>query len=598
MPEAPIKISSGYLPTESSVVFPIDKSRKSKLKTFLHLICIAGAVWATSSYYKGYRHDPQALTNVFTSQPHPATCAQADPLIPEKHGELWALLSTAISSSDFQLKAVDWLSRAVQIPTESWDDMDPVGVDPRWEVFEPFQKYLLEAFPLVHSTLKLTKVNTYGLIFEWEGSSPELKPILLAAHQDVVPVEPTTIDKWTHPPFSGHFDGEKIWGRGSSDDKNGLIGVLAAVETLISNEFRPTRTFVLAFGFDEEASGLMGAASMAPVLLDLYGKDGFAFIVDEGAGFGREYGTIFATPGIAEKGYIDVHVGVTSAGGHSSIPPDHTSIGILAAMLVQYEKYPFELSFNRDDPLFRTLQCFAGYGNDMPDEFRKLIIASAISDKALHKLTNDISNNIELKSLIATTQAIDMIHGGVKANALPEQAYAIVNHRIAVSSSLADTEARDTELLKSLAHDFNLTYTAFGQNIVGGDSPSKGNLTLRDAFNDALEPAPVTPTGSDDAPYQLFSGTIKATYNSHRSLEGTDNIIVAPGMMTGNTDTVSYWDLSPSIFRYNHQNAGNTTLLEVKGIHTINEFIEIDSFLEMIRFFVILILNSDESTRL
>lgn len=102
-------------------------------------------------------------------------------------------------------------------------------------------------------------------------------------------------------------------------------------------------------------------------------------------------------------------------------------------------------------------------------------------------------------------------------------------------SSLKDTKARDTELLKSLAHEFNLTYTAFGQHITGGDGPSQGTLTLQDAFHDGLEPAPVTPTGNDAAAYQLLSGTIKATYNSHRSLSGTDNVIVAPGMMTGNT---------------------------------------------------------------
>jgi len=42
------------------------------------------------------------------------------------------------------------------------------------------------------------------------------------------------------------------------------------------------------------------------------------------AGFGQEYDTVFATPGIAEKGYINVNVEVETAGGHSSIPPDHT----------------------------------------------------------------------------------------------------------------------------------------------------------------------------------------------------------------------------------------------------------------------------------
>jgi len=88
-----------------------------------------------------------------------------------------------------------------------------------------------------------------------------------------VPVNPETIDKWIHPPYSGHFDGERIWGRGTADDKNSLIAILsvsssisvyayldvsnrAAVEYLVSAGFEPTRSLVLAFGFDEESSGI------------------------------------------------------------------------------------------------------------------------------------------------------------------------------------------------------------------------------------------------------------------------------------------------------------------------------------------------------
>ncbi len=36
------------------------------------------------------------------------------------------------------------------------------------------------------------------------------------------------------------------------------------------------------------------------------------------------YGQVFATPGVAEKGYLDVRVEVESPGGHSSVPPPHT----------------------------------------------------------------------------------------------------------------------------------------------------------------------------------------------------------------------------------------------------------------------------------
>lgn len=43
---------------------------------------------------------------------------------------------------------------------------------------------------------------------------------------DVVPVEPQTVDTWKEPPFSGLYDGEWIWGRGSCDDKSGLISSL------------------------------------------------------------------------------------------------------------------------------------------------------------------------------------------------------------------------------------------------------------------------------------------------------------------------------------------------------------------------------------
>jgi Gly-Xaa carboxypeptidase len=129
-------------------------------------------------------------------------------------------------------------------------------------------------------------------VYIWKGSDESLKPLLLMAHQDVVPVEPTTVDQWAYPPYSGHYDGERIWGRGSSDDKSGLIGIMITIETLLEKGFKPTRSIVLSFGFDEEASGKYGAEENAKALLTLYGENAFALIVDEGGGFGELYGSI------------------------------------------------------------------------------------------------------------------------------------------------------------------------------------------------------------------------------------------------------------------------------------------------------------------
>lgn len=117
------------------------------------------------------------------------------------------------------------LSRAVRINTSVYDGTPPVSSAPElWNAtFAPFASYLRSAFPLLHtsSAVRLERVNTHGLLYTYEGSEKELKPVLFTAHQDVVPVDASSEKRWTHDPFSGLID-EKlglVWGRGASDDK-------------------------------------------------------------------------------------------------------------------------------------------------------------------------------------------------------------------------------------------------------------------------------------------------------------------------------------------------------------------------------------------
>lgn len=159
----------------------------------------------------------------------------------------------------------------------------------------------------------MTKVNTHGLLYEWTGSDSSLKPSLLAAHQDTVPVNLQTLDLWTYPPWSGYYDGTYVWGRGSSDCKNTLSGILEAVTLLIEGGFKPKRTILLAFGFDEESKGYEGAGELSKVIEEKFGKDGIAFILDEGGlGIGEMYGAAFALPATGEKGYLDVNFTLVS----------------------------------------------------------------------------------------------------------------------------------------------------------------------------------------------------------------------------------------------------------------------------------------------
>jgi len=90
--------------------------------------------------------------------------------------------------------------------------------------------------------------------------------------------------------------------------------------------------------------------------------------------------------------------------------------------------------------------------------------------------------------------------------------------------------------IKDLATSFNLSFSAYGKEITSPKEAYFGSLVLSSAFAAPLEPAPLTPiSGELSTPYKVLSGTIKATYNAHHGVDGNDNIIVAPGMPTGNT---------------------------------------------------------------
>jgi Gly-Xaa carboxypeptidase len=291
-----------------------------------------------------------------------------------------------------------------------------------------------------------------------------------------------------------------------------------------------------------------------------------------------------AVPAIAEKGGFDVRIDVHTPGGHSSIPPPHTSIGMLAQMLVKYEANPYSVSLQRGTPMYETIQCLAAHAPDLPRKLRHAIKHSAKSDRALKTAEKELFKVPGFKALTGTTQAIDLISGGVKSNALPEQAYAVVNHRIDTASSVGEVIKHNTKLLKPFAEKFNLSLVAFGTRLTDADAPSYGTLELSDAWGTALEPAPITPT--DAAPYKLLAGTIKEVYASHRGGAPDQDINVAPGIMSGNTgrlfrsryrcsgadwavDTRYYWKLSDHIFRYNHHNAVGGRALG--NVHTVNE---------------------------
>lgn len=123
-------------------------------------------------------------------------CRQVEPLFPGKTTSALDDILSTISTPSYKEQSINYLSNAVRIPTISYDGMKPPGQDKRWEIFYDFAGYLNKTFPRVHNVLTVEKVNTHGLLYTWKGGNQKLKPTLLMAHQDVVPVPESTIPTW------------------------------------------------------------------------------------------------------------------------------------------------------------------------------------------------------------------------------------------------------------------------------------------------------------------------------------------------------------------------------------------------------------------
>ncbi|KAF2085188.1 carboxypeptidase S [Saccharata proteae CBS 121410] len=487
----------------------------------------------------------------------------------------------------YVLRQVERLRAAVKVPTESYDDNGDVDVDPRWHTFDEFHETLRHLFPLVHEKLTLDKVNKYALLYTFPGASEHLKPVLFAAHQDVVPA--TSISKWTHPPYDGYYDRQFLWGRGSSDCKNNLIGILSVVEDLLAQNWRPKRTILLAFGFDEETGGERGAAHLGTELEKRYGKHGLELIVDEG-GMGLETvgNYVYAMPGVAEKGYVDIILRLDADGGHSSRPPKHNGIGMMAEMIIALEDNPFKPRLTRENPYRGLLECQVKYTPEEVEPWLKSALEKNEDGLALGARLAE-SRGRESQYSFQTSQAVDIIHGGNKINQLPESVTAAINYRIALHDSADSIKQSVFELLKPLARKHGLAVDAFGERKFEalGDRATTGTLTITSELD--LSPAPISPTGADNSVWRLFASTVRQVFEDTPILAGK-TVVPVGDIQTGNTDTIHYWNLTQNIYRFSPSRTGTRF-----NAHTVDEKVDMLAHAEGMRFYYDLIRNFDDA---
>lgn len=441
--------------------------------------------------------------------------------------------------------ALEHLSKGIQIKTVSYDD--PTKND--YNNLEILRDYIDAQYPAIHKNLERSIINNYSLLYEWKGKDQNKKPIIFTAHMDVVPANAS---EWKKDPFSGQLINKEIWGRGAIDDKGSLFSILEAVENLINSGFMPGRTIYFGFGHDEEA-GTTGGMNGARKIVEYLKNDGVhaEFIIDEGSTIIDEKlspvkGKKIALIGIAEKGWITLKITATGQGGHSSMPGKNTAIGLLAKALTDLDKNKFSSS------LKGTIGLSLDYiGPEMPFP-KKILFANRWLFGDLIMLV--LGESSAGAAMLHTTIAPTIIQGGDKEQSLPSTASVIVNFRIMPGETSQD-------IIKHVKNSF-----------------SDSRIKVEQFGTIVHEPSPLSEI--DSKSYKVIDQTIREVF---------PDVMVAPGLVIGRTDSLYYKEISDNVYRFAPYLYG---LDEIDQVHGLNERISPDNYLNMIQFYIRFIQNS------
>jgi len=414
--------------------------------------------------------------------------------------------------------------------------------------FDKLHDHLRASFPRVHAALKRELINGRTLLYTWEGTDAKAAPAMWMAHQDVVPIAPGTEKAWQQAPFGGAVQDGFIWGRGAWDDKGNLYAQLEAVEMLLASGYQPRRTLYLAFGADEEVGGTRGAAAIAQLMKERNVR--FEYVLDEGLlithGVVPGLKAPAALIGVAEKGYASLRLDLETTPGHSSMPPQQTAIGMMSKALVALEtqQMPVRLA-GLPQQSFETLAPEMGGVNRVV--LSNFWLFSPLLERMLVKTPS-------VNALTRTTTALTVVNAGMKDNVLPGTASATVNFRLLPGDTLAQVK----EHVRSA---------------IGNDA-----IRISDAVSSNTEASRVA--RQDGTGYAAVNRTIREVFA---------DVVVAPGLMVGATDSRYFDKMSDSVLKFGPVRA---TPEDLPRFHGTNERMSVKGYADMIRFYHQLLKNS------
>jgi carboxypeptidase PM20D1 len=252
-----------------------------------------------------------------------------------------------------------------------------------------------------------------------------------------------------------------------------------------------------------------------------------------------------AAVGIAEKGSVSLTLTVEAPGGHASMPPDRTAIGILSRAIERLQAEPFPASLGGATG---ALFDFVGPEAELP--YRAALANRWLFGPLIkRRLMASPSTAAEVRTTVAATQ----IEGGTKRNALPGRARATLNVRILPGWTVADV----TDRVRRVVNDPRVRIAVSG---------------------DGTDPSPLAPV--DSPGFQEIAVAIRQVY---------PDAVVAPYLVVGQTDGRHYTAITRNVYRFG---PGRLGPLDLERLHGSNERIGVADYAAAVRFYAQLLRNA------
>jgi carboxypeptidase PM20D1 len=246
------------------------------------------------------------------------------------------------------------------------------------------------------------------------------RPILFSAHMDVVDARR---EEWERSPFELIEESGNFYGRGTLDNKAGVVALVSTILRIKAEKMQPARELVFAFVADEET----GMGTTRKIAAHPWVRNAeFAINTDAGGGILDEASgkpLIYLVQG-AEKTFATFDVIVANPGGHSSRPRSDNAIYQLAHALEKVEAYRFPVMAT---DLTRAYLGAVGKAQSGPlgEALRKFA-----ADPTDASAADTLAKSPEFVGTTRTTCVATMLDAGHAENALPQTAKAAINCRI------------------------------------------------------------------------------------------------------------------------------------------------------------------------